>query len=205
MINGLTVLVLIGLIATIVLVVVVLIRQSRGFDTAAKTVRDELKAGREETQQAAARLREELGGGLKTCNDTLVRSLESMGALQQTRLTGMTTQIKELTESSQSGMRQVRDLLDTRVNELQEGNEKKLDEMRKTVDEKLHDALEKRLGESFKEVSDRLESVYKGLGEMQARATGVGDLKRVLTNVKARGTGAEVQLGAILEQALAPG
>ena len=205
MINGLTVLVLIGLIATIVLVVVVLIRQSRGFDTAAKTVRDELKAGREETQQAAARLREELGVGLKTGNDTLVRSLESMGALQQAQLTGMTTQIKELTESSQSGMRQVRDLLDTRVKELQEGNEKKLDEMRKTVDEKLHDALEKRLGESFKEVSDRLESVHKGLGEMQALATGVGDLKRVLTNVKARGTWAEVQLGAILEQVLAPG
>ena len=203
--NGLTVLVLIGLIATIVLVVVVLIRQSGGFDTAAKTVRDELKAGREETQQAAARLREELGVGLKTGNETLVRSLESMGALQQAQLTGMTTQIKELTEASQRGMYQVRNLLDTRVKEMQEGNEKKLDEMRKTVDEKLHDALEKRLGESFKEVSDRLESVHKGLGEMQALATGVGDLKRVLTNVKARGTWAEVQLGAILEQVLAPG
>ena len=103
--NGLIVLVLIGLITTIVLVVVVLIRQSRGFDTAAKTVRDELKAGREETQQAAKRLREELGVGLKAGNDTLVRSLESMGALQQAQLTSMTTQIKELTESSQLGMR----------------------------------------------------------------------------------------------------
>ena len=117
--NGLTVLVLIGLIATIVLVVVVLIRQSGGFDTAAKTVRDELKAGREETQQAAARLREELGVGLKTGNETLVRSLESMGALQQAQLTGMTTQIKELTEASQRGTYQVRNLLDTRVKEMQ--------------------------------------------------------------------------------------
>ena len=75
----------------------------------------------------------------------------------------------------------------------------------RTVDEKLHDALEKRLGESFKLVSDRLEAVHKGLGEMQHLATGVGDLKRVLTNVKARGTWAEVQLGAILEQILTPG
>ena len=203
--TGLSILILIGSFATIVLVAVVLIRQSWGFDTAAKTVRDELKAGREEAQQAATRLREELGVGLKAGHDTLVRSLEGISALQQAQLTGMTTQIKELTESSQGGMRQVRDLLDTRVKELQEGNERKLDEMRKTVDVKLHDTLEKRLGESFKLVSDRLESVHKGLGEMQTLATGVGDLKRVLTNVKARGTWAEVQLGAILEQVLAPG
>ena len=203
--TGLTVLVLIGSIATIVLVAIVLIRQFRGFDTAAKTVRDELKAGREEARQVATRLREELVVGLKAGHDPLGRSLEGMGALQQAQLSGMTTQIKELTEASQSGMRQVRDLLDTRVKELQEGNERKLDEMRKTVDEKLHDTLEKRLGESFKLVSDRLESVHKGLGEMQTLATGVGDLKRVLTNVKVRGTWAEVQLGAILEQVLAPG
>ena len=203
--TGLTVLVLIGSIATIVLVAIVLIRQSRGFDTAAKTVRVELKAGREEAHQVATRLREELVVGLKAGHDTLGRSLEGMSALQQAQLTGMTTQIKTLTEASQSGMRQVRDLLDTRVKELQEGNERKLDEMRKTVDEKLHDTLEKRLGESFKLVSDRLESVHKGLGEMQTLATGVGDLKRVLTNVKVRGTWAEVQLGAILEQVLAPG
>ena len=79
-------------------------------------------------------------------------------------------------------------------------NERKLDEMRKTVDEKLHDTLEKRLGESFKLVSDRLESVHKGLGEMQVLATGVGDLKRVLTNVRARGTWAEVQLARFLSK-----
>ena len=139
--NGLTILILIGSIATIVLVAIVLIRQSWGFDTAAKTVRDELKAGREEAQQAAARLREEFGVGLKAGHDTLVRSLEGISVLQQAQLTGMTTQIKELTESSQGGMRQVRDLLDTRVKEMQDGNEKKLDEMRKTVDEKLHDTL----------------------------------------------------------------
>ncbi len=107
-------------------------------------------------------------------------------------------------EANQSSLDRVRTTLDQRVRELQEGNERKLDEMRRTVDEKLHDTLEKRLGESFKLVNDRLESVHKGLGEMQHLATGVGDLKRVLTNVKARGTWAEVQLGAILEQVLTP-
>jgi DNA recombination protein RmuC len=87
---------------------------------------------------------------------------------------------------------------------MQEGNERKLDEMRKTVDEKLQTTLEKRLGESFRLVSERLEAVQKGLGEMQSLATGVGDLKRVLTNVKTRGTWGEIQLGNILEQILTP-
>lgn len=107
-------------------------------------------------------------------------------------------------DATQASLDRVRGTLDQRVRELQEGNERKLDEMRRTVDEKLHDTLEKRLGESFKLVSDRLDTVHKGLGEMQQLATGVGDLKRVLTNVKARGTWAEVQLGAILEQVLTP-
>ena len=107
-------------------------------------------------------------------------------------------------EATQHALDRVRGTLDERVRELQQGNERKLDEMRRTVDEKLHDTLEKRLGESFKLVSDRLDTVHRGLGEMQQLATGVGDLKRVLTNVKARGTWAEVQLGAILEQMLTP-
>jgi len=114
------------------------------------------------------------------------------------------TQLKELGESNARSLELIRTTVDARVKELQEGNEKKLDEMRKTVDEKLHDTLEKRLGESFKLVSERLEAVQRGLGEMQNLATGVGDLKRVLTNVKARGTWAEVQLGALLEQILTP-
>ncbi|MAF08516.1 MAG: DNA recombination protein RmuC [Acidiferrobacteraceae bacterium] len=87
---------------------------------------------------------------------------------------------------------------------MREANEKKLEEMRRTVDEKLQGTLEKRLGESFKLVSERLDAVHKGLGEMQTLATGVGDLKNVLTNVKVRGTWAEYQLEAILEQVLTP-
>jgi len=99
---------------------------------------------------------------------------------------------------------ELRGVLDTRLAALQAGNEAKLDEMRKTVDEKLQATLEARLGASFKQVSERLEQVHRGLGEMATLATGVGDLKRVLTNVKTRGNWGEVQLSALLEQLLAP-
>jgi DNA recombination protein RmuC len=95
--------------------------------------------------------------------------------------------------------------VEQRLDLLRGENAKKLDEMRATVDEKLQATLESRLGESFKLVSDRLEQVHKGLGEMQNLAAGVGDLKRVLTNVKTRGTWGEVQLGALLDEVLAPG
>ena len=101
-------------------------------------------------------------------------------------------------------LRQLTATVDERLKGIGEANEKKLEEMRKTVDEQLQGTLERRLGESFKLVSERLEAVQRGLGEMQGLATGVGELKRVLTNVKARGTWAEVQLGALLEQVLTP-
>ncbi|MDO8530689.1 MAG: DNA recombination protein RmuC [Dehalococcoidia bacterium] len=189
---------------TAVSAIVLLVRGSRGFQGAGKEVRDDLRTGREEARTAGKELREEVSAGLKSTNDTLSKTLEVMGKIQQTQLEGMTKQLKELADSNQDALDRIRKTFDSRVKELQEGNEKKLDEMRKTVDEKLHDTLEKRLGESFKLVSDRLEAVHKGLGEMRNLATGVGDLKRVLTNVKARGTWGEVQLGAILEQILTP-
>jgi DNA recombination protein RmuC len=115
--------------------------------------------------------------------------------------------LSTLTEISQLQKMEMQDLkttVDSRLTAIQSDNEKKLDQMRHTVDEKLQGTLEARLGESFRQVSERLEQVYSGLGEMKALATGVGDLKRVLTNVKTRGTWGEVQLGAIIEQILAP-
>jgi len=189
----------------IVLIVVQLIRSSRSFHDAEKELREELRIGREEARKAARELREEVSAAMRSTNEVFSRTLEGMGKIQHTQLEGMTKQLKELSESNQVGLDRIRGTFDSRVKELQEGNEKKLEEMRKTVDEKLHDTLEKRLGESFKLVSDRLEAVHKGLGEMQNLATGVGDLKRVLSNVKVRGTWAEVQLGGILEQILSPG
>lgn len=107
-----------------------------------------------------------------------------------------------LTESNAQRMAEVRATLEAKIKDLQADNASRLEEMRKTVDEKLHATLEQRLGESFKLVSDRLEKVHQGLGEMQTLAIGVGDLKRVLTNVKSRGTWGEVQLEMLLEQML---
>ena len=109
-----------------------------------------------------------------------------------------------LTESNAQRMGEVRATLEAKIRDLQTDNGARLEEMRKTVDEKLHATLETRLGESFKLVSDRLEKVHQGLGEMQQLAIGVGDLKRVLTNVKTRGTWGEVQLDMLLEQMLTP-
>ena len=115
------------------------------------------------------------------------------------RLTGVSTTITQQLKLTGD---QVTATLNERLGAIQADSAQKLEEMRKTVDEKLHATLEQRLGESFKQVSDRLEQVHRGLGEMQTLATGVGDLKRVLTNVKSRGTWGEVQLGALIEQTL---
>ncbi len=112
--------------------------------------------------------------------------------------------LSTLTESNSLRMAEVRATLEEKIQALQTDNAVRLEEMRKTVDEKLHATLEQRLGESFKLVSDRLEKVHQGLGEMQQLAIGVGDLKRVLTNVKTRGTWGEVQLEMLLEQVLTP-
>jgi DNA recombination protein RmuC len=128
--------------------------------------------------------REEQSIALKRFGDTLNQTLTA------------------LTESNAQRMAEVRATLEAKIKDLQTDNGARLEEMRKTVDEKLHATLEQRLGESFKLVSDRLEKVHQGLGEMQQLAIGVGDLKRVLTNVKTRGTWGEVQLEMLLEQIL---
>lgn len=169
-----------------------------------RVVREESRAAREESARAARELREELAKGQKSSADSLTKTLGELGQLQVARLDTVTQQLKNLTETNNASIEALRTAVDNRLKHLQESNEKRLDEMRRTVDEKLQDTLEKRLGESFKLVSERLEAVQKGLGEMQSLAAGVGDLKRVLTNVKTRGTWGEIQLGAILEQILTP-
>ncbi len=113
-------------------------------------------------------------------------------------------QLQRLSQDSHQSAEQLRGTLNERLATIQADNAAKLEEMRRTVDEKLHATLEQRLGESFKLVSDRLEQVHKGLGEMQSLASSVGDLKRVMTNVKTRGTWGEVQLGAIIDNVLTP-
>lgn len=140
-----------------------------------KTLRDEMSISRTERSRADKETREEIGKSVKNFGDSIDRRMETI------RLT-----------------------VEGELKHLQRDNSEKLEKMRETVDEKLHATLEKRLGESFKLVSDRLEMVHKGLGEMQTLATGVGDLKKVLQNVKTRGTWGEVQLGNLLDQILTP-
>jgi len=116
----------------------------------------------------------------------------------------LTVSLKSFSESVEQRMAAVGQLVDEKLKQIQQDNTRQLDKMRETVDEKLQSTLEKRLSESFKQVSERLEQVHQGLGDMRNLATGVGDLKKVLTNIKTRGTWGEVQLGAILEEILAP-
>ncbi|MDD2509982.1 MAG: DNA recombination protein RmuC [Syntrophomonas sp.] len=167
-------------------------------------LREEIGRNREEMSLTARQGREELSNSFKTLSDSLSARMAEMGNLQQYQLEGFSQQMAHLTQSNEQKLEQMRGTIEERVRELQKENAQKLDQMRNVVDEKLHATLEQRLGESFKLVSERLEQVHKGLGEMQALATGVGDLKKVLTNVKTRGTWGEVQLGNILEDILAP-
>jgi len=170
-----------------------------------RTLREELARGREEAQTLGRQGREESIGAVQTLGDGLLKRMSELAGLQKSQLDIFADQLKNLTSTNDSRMEKMRETLQIRLQAIQEDNAKQLEQMRATVDEKLHDTLEKRLGESFKLVGDRLEQVQKGLGEMQTLANGVGDLKRVLTNVKTRGTFGEVQLGALLEQVLAPG
>ncbi len=155
----------------------ILLARAGRLDPAAleRALREELRIGREEAARAARELRDETRQSAAASREEATRAIAG-----------------------------VREGIEQRLRDLQASNEAKLEQMRRTVDEKLHDTLEKRLGESFRTVSQQLEAVHKGLGEMQSLASGVGDLKRVLTNVKVRGTWGEVQLGAILEQVLTP-
>ncbi|HEX3081644.1 MAG TPA: DNA recombination protein RmuC [Candidatus Saccharimonadia bacterium] len=137
--------------------------------------------------------RREQAEALKGVGDSLDRRLMALGNMQRANL-------EQVAKSNEEKLERVRSVVENRLQLMQKDNNEKLEVMRATVDEKLHATLEKRLGESFKQVSDRLESVHKGLGEMQTLAAGVGDLKKVLTNVKTRGTWGEVQLGNLLEQ-----
>jgi DNA recombination protein RmuC len=149
-----------------------------------RSVREEIAKNREETARALRQSREELAGALKGVGDTLYG------------------QFGLLTRTTDRKLDMLREAVEQRLQAIQADNAKQLDQMRATVDEKLQGTLERRLGDSFKQVSERLEQVSRGLGEMQSLAAGVGDLKRVLTNVKTRGTWGEVQLGAMLEQVL---
>jgi DNA recombination protein RmuC len=157
---------------------------------------------RQESTASSQKAREEMAASLKMANESVVKTIGELGSSQRAQLGNVAEQLTKLTESNEKRMDALRGSVEEKLKQVREDNNKQLELVRQTVDEKLQGTLEKRLGESFKLVSDRLEQVHKGLGEMQSLATGVGDLKKVLTNVKSRGTWGEVQLGAMLEQVL---
>ena len=181
--------VLVALAAIAVILLVALLMRPRG-DVG---LREKLDALRSDSERVERVLREEQRAGRTELADTLNR----MGDQQRLSLSA-------LTSDNQQRLAEVRAALDTQLKALQTDNAVQLEKMREVVDEKLQKTLETRLSSSFKQIAERLEAVQRGLGEMQSLATGVGDLKRVLSNVKTRGTFGEVRLGALLEQVLTP-
>jgi len=191
------VLLLVVVLALLVQLMVQLRQARREAQDLRETLRHELtvqaRADREEAAQSSDRL-----------SSQLTQSVSALARLQTGQIEGFSRRIEQLTQSNESRLNDVRSTLETRLEALSRDNAQQLARMRETVDEKLQNTLEHRLGESFARVAGQLEQMHRGLGEMQALATDVGDLKRVLTNVKTRGTWGEVQLGSLLSQVLAP-
>ena len=177
------------------------------------SIRDEFMRNRDELNKSSKDSREEITKSFKNLSESILRTMTEISGLQKnqleifssqlTNLTKLTTDnIQKMINTVDQKLEKMRETIESKLISIQEDNTQKLDKMREIVDEKLHSTIEKRLGESFKLVSERLELVHKGLGEMQSLATGVGDLKKVLMNIKSRGTWGEIQLGALLEQIL---
>jgi len=167
-------------------------------------IRDEFGRNREESGRSFKENREELNQSFKLLGDTLTKTVAELSNAQKGQFELFSNRQEQIRKDSEANLKEIRETVEKRLQTLQDENSKKLEEMRKVVDEKLQETVEKRFNESFKLINERLEQVHKGLGEMQSLASGVGDLKKVLTNVKTRGNLGEIQLGAILEQILSP-
>ena len=221
MIESLVYLLLVLLVANLLLVLWLLFRKSpdnskaelqalihAGNDNIEREVRREIvDNGRTSRQELGTTfaifqqtLTQQSAEAIRTQNTQIDAFGQQLALLQKTLSDTLVMQLQSVSESNARRMGEVRETLEKQLAQLQATNSAKLDEMRKTVDEKLQTTLEARLGESFKQVADRLEQVHKGLGEMQTLAQGVGDLKHLLTNVKTRGIFGEAQLSALLEQ-----
>jgi DNA recombination protein RmuC len=184
---------------------------SRNRDEIQKNSRD----SREELSNSFKNLRDGLQNSFRDTKDELSKSLKSFeerfstgvkefNELQKQKFDDLINKQNQLKSETELKLDKIKETIDTQLQKIQDQNSKKLDEMRATVDEKLESTIERRFTESFKLISNRLDQVHQGLGEMQKLATGVGDLKKVLTNVKTRGGLGEIQLGSILEEIFSP-
>jgi DNA recombination protein RmuC len=216
MFQALTAVSLVLLLAAVVLLVLLLRRQRegpavyalhelfQGQERGERLLREELSRSRLEAAHNSQQVREDVAAAIKVLGDSTINSISQLGLQQKGQFDTFARQLAALTDASERHMTELRTTVDDRLRQIQSDNATRLEQMRQTVDERLSSTLEQRLGESFKQVSDRLEQVHKGLGEMQVLAAGVGDLKQMLTNVKTRGTWGEVQLGMLLEQIMTP-
>ena len=195
--------ILLGLIlAVLALNLVLLVMNLRKTDSiksenSREDLRKEIKDSRMETIQY-------VNQSFQTFGDMMAGSQQTAAKAQDLRLAQLNEKFSHMSMENEQKLENIRNTMSQKISELNDENTKQLEKMRETVDEKLQKTLEDRIGQSFRLVNDRLEQVYKGLGEMQTLASGVGDLKKVLTNVKTRGILGEIQLGAILEQILSP-
>ena len=180
-----------------------------------RNIRDEFPRNREESAKALqanraeinaqiAQNRRELGEALESFKKSFSENVQNLNDQQRRNYSELAQRQEEIRKETTTALEKVRNAVENRLEVLQKNNEAKLEQMRQTVDEKLQSTLEKRLSESFKQVSERLQQVHEGLGEMKNLATGVGDLKKVLSNVKTRGILGEIQLGNILESIMSP-
>jgi len=174
----------------------------KGMARLERELREELARGRRDDAEESFRDREERAQSANLLAQAVTTQVSQFGSLQGERLESFSRELARFSSTLDERFERLKISVDGRLTAIQADNAQKLEEMRRTVDEKLHATLEQRLGESFRLVSERLELVHRGLGEMQTLANGVGDLKRVLSNVKTRGTWGEVQLAALLEQLL---
>jgi DNA recombination protein RmuC len=217
MIDNLLIILFVAVLVAIILLVILLLRSgaSRPSEERIKALgdalerldrglRDEIGRNRVEAGTTARQDREEIAGSLRSLSDSLGGSVLEIARLQKDQLDSFGTQLAGLSQTLDARVEAVRTTIEQRLQTLQEDNSSKLEAMRSTVDEKLQSTLETRLGQSFRQVSEQLDRVAQGLGEMQTLASGVGDLKKVLTNIKTRGTWGEVQLGTLLDQILTP-
>lgn len=178
-------------VSVLILAVIIILR------TGKSDYKDDISSIRKETVQ-------EVHTSVQTMSSLLKDSVEQTGNVQSEMLKQLDKRISNFSVENEAKLEAIRKTVEARLTSIQNDNNKQLEKMRETVDEKLQKTLEDRIGQSFKLVSERLEQVYKSLGEMQTLASGVGDLKKVLSNVKTRGILGEIQLGSILEQILPP-
>lgn len=207
--------VLAGVVAVLVLQIIMLSRGSSSVaealvkrvdtiiqnqDRGEKLFREDLQRSRSESSENARLQRKEVQDTLLQISDSTQKCVRDLGTIQSEQFAQFSQRLDVVGKTTEERLDSIRVTLSASLDALRADNEKKLDQMRQTVDEKLQTTLDRRLGESFQQVSEKLEQVHKGLGEMQVLTAGVGDLKKVLSNVKARGTWGEVQLGNLLQE-----